>query len=60
MAIPGSVAAGRASARGGRFDAEFVLQGRRRVAAVALLCAAGFLFMTPPFVAVLVIAGLVR
>ncbi len=60
MAIPVLVAVGTATVRRSRFDAEFVLKGRRRVAAAALLCTAGILFMTPPFVALLVIAGVVR
>jgi hypothetical protein len=41
-------------------ERDHVVAGRQRVAAATLLLLAGGLFMTPPAVAVLVLAGLLR
>ena len=61
MAILGSFAVGRAPALGARrLEVDFVLEGGRRLVAAALLLVTGLLFMTPPVVAILVIAGVVR
>ena len=60
MARLSAVAVGTRTGWGSRIDGEIRLKGRRRLAAGALLCMAGILFMTPPVVALLVIGGLVR
>lgn len=55
-----AVAGGRATIPSARIDDQVALRPGSRLAASALLCIAGILFLAPPLVGLLVIAGVVR
>ena len=62
-AVRGGVVArrvGRVPVERTRFDGEFVVEGGQRIAAAALLFLTGFMFATPPVIAVLALAGIIR